>query len=210
MGDRSLYYASPIEIPAYEHTVREAERIGMTPEEITEYLKMGEAPPKVWRSFLKEMKLKKEGSKPAKRITKFPVKIKRDAPSRLYPFSEYFLGFEKVGAVRELFGDATERRPPRLQGRVHRQPLPDDIPQRGRRSPDRGERLLQEGSGELALPGRVPLPQPAEGVLRGRGIPGPRGRVRRQPRGLQGLRGHGEGGEEARAGRRQRFWGTFS
>ena len=108
MQDRSLYYASPIEIPAYEHTVREAERIGMTPEEITEYLKMGEAPPKVWRSFLKEMRLKKSGSKPARRVTKFPVKIKREAPSRLYSFSDYFLGFERVPAVRELFGDATE------------------------------------------------------------------------------------------------------
>lgn len=107
MQDRSLYYASPIEIPAYEHTVREAERIGMTTEEITEYLKMGEAPPKVWRSFLKEMKLKKGGSNTAKRITKFPVKIKRDVPPNLCSFSDYFLGFEKVPAVRELFGEAT-------------------------------------------------------------------------------------------------------
>src|SRR5208283_1520873 len=108
MGDRSLYYASPIEIPAYEHTVREAERIGMTPEEITEYLKMGDAPPKVWRSFLKAMRLKKVGSKPARRVTKFPVKIKREAPSMLCSFPDYFLGFEKVAAVRELFGDATD------------------------------------------------------------------------------------------------------
>jgi len=80
----------------------------MTPEEITEYLKIGEAPPKVWKSFLREMNLKRKGSKPAKRITNFPVKIRRDAPSRLHPFSEYFLGFERVGAVRELFGDATD------------------------------------------------------------------------------------------------------
>ena len=57
MQDRSLYYASPIEIPAYEHTVREAERIGMSPDDIVQYLKMGEAPAKTWRNFLKEMKL---------------------------------------------------------------------------------------------------------------------------------------------------------
>ncbi len=55
------------------------------------------------------MNLKKETPKPAKRITRFPVKIKRDAPSRLHAFSEYFLGFERVGAVRDLFGEATER-----------------------------------------------------------------------------------------------------
>jgi hypothetical protein len=108
MQDRSLYYASPIEIPAYEHTVREAERIGMSPEEILEYLKIGESPPKVWRNFLKEMKLKKKGSETAKRVTKFPVKIKRDAESKLYPFADYFGGFGKVKPVKELFGDATE------------------------------------------------------------------------------------------------------
>jgi hypothetical protein len=108
MHDRSLYYASPIEIPAYEHTVREAERIGMSPEEILEYLKIGDSPPKVWRNFLKEMKLKKKGSETAKRVTRFPVKIKRDAQSKLYPFSDYFVGFARVEAVKELFGDATE------------------------------------------------------------------------------------------------------
>jgi predicted adenine nucleotide alpha hydrolase (AANH) superfamily ATPase len=108
MQDRSLYYASPIEIPAYEYTVREAERIGMSPEEILEYLKIGESPPKIWRNFLKEMKLKKKGSKTAKKVTKFPVKIKRDAESKLYPFVDYFGGFGKVQPVKELFGDATE------------------------------------------------------------------------------------------------------
>ena len=107
MQDRSLYYASPIEIPAYAHTVREAERIGMSPEEILEYLKIGDAPPKVWRNFLKEMKLKEKGSETAKRVTRFPVKIKREAQPKLYPFSDYFRGFDRVEAVKELLGDAT-------------------------------------------------------------------------------------------------------
>jgi len=107
MQDRSLYYASPIEIPAYAHTVREAERIGMSPEEIVRYLKMGEAPPRVWRNFLKEMKLK-QGLTKTKKVTKFPVKIRRDAETKLYPFADYFSGFGKVGAVKELFGDTTE------------------------------------------------------------------------------------------------------
>jgi hypothetical protein len=103
--DRSLYYASPIEIPAYEHTVREAERIGMTQDEIVQYLRMGNPPAKTWRKFLKEMKLNK---KPAsKRVTRFPVKIKRDTTPELHRFSDYFEGFEKVPAVRELFGEST-------------------------------------------------------------------------------------------------------
>ncbi|MGA2666259.1 MAG: hypothetical protein ABSF83_15080 [Nitrososphaerales archaeon] len=110
MEDRTLYYASPIEIPAYAHTVREAERIGMTPAEITEYLKMGEAPPRVWRSFLKQMNLrtaKGEGA-PAKRVERFPVKIKRETTAETYPFTDYFQGFEKAPAVRKLFGESTE------------------------------------------------------------------------------------------------------
>jgi hypothetical protein len=108
MQDRSLYYASPIEIPAYEHTVREAERIGMSPEEILEYLKIGDSPPKVWRNFLKEMKFTKKGSETVKRVTRFPVKIKRVVQPKLYPFSDYFWGFAKVEAVKELLGDRTE------------------------------------------------------------------------------------------------------
>lgn len=107
MNDRSLYYASPIEIPAYEHTVREAERIGMSPEEILEYLKMGEAPPQVWRNFIKEMKLQKKGLKTVKRVTRFPVKIRRDTKADLYPFEDYFKGFGEVESVKKLFGDAT-------------------------------------------------------------------------------------------------------
>ena len=105
MGDRTLYYASPIEIPAYQHTVREAERIGMTREEILEYLKMFEAPPKIWREFVRQMDLKK--SAPKKRITRFPVKIRRKTSPKLYAFSDYFNGFEKASAVRELFGEST-------------------------------------------------------------------------------------------------------
>ena len=106
MQNRSLYYASPIEIPAYEHTVREAERIGMSSEEIVEYLKMGEAPPKTWRQFLKEMDLKKE-QPTAKRVTRFPVKIMRKTTPKTNPFLEYFEGFEKVPAVKALLGDST-------------------------------------------------------------------------------------------------------
>jgi hypothetical protein len=37
----------------------------------------------------------------------FEVQIERNAPTRLYPFSRYFRGFQHVGAVRELFGKDT-------------------------------------------------------------------------------------------------------
>lgn len=106
MQDRSLYYASPIEIPAYQHTVREAERIGMSRKEIIDYLKMSDAPPKVWRNFLKEMRLKDEPT--SKRVTRFPVKVKRETTPRLYRFFEYFKGFEKVSTLREIFGESTD------------------------------------------------------------------------------------------------------
>jgi hypothetical protein len=41
--------------------------------------------------------------------TKLGVKINRRAPVRLLPFSDYFKGFEKVEAVRVLFGNRTEK-----------------------------------------------------------------------------------------------------
>ncbi len=41
--------------------------------------------------------------------TKFGVRIRRKAPVKLYPFTDYFKGFERVGAVRALFGNTTEK-----------------------------------------------------------------------------------------------------
>ena len=39
----------------------------------------------------------------------FNVKIRRDVRIRLRKFMDYFVGFDKVGAVRDLFGDDTEK-----------------------------------------------------------------------------------------------------
>ncbi len=103
MQERSLYYASPIEVPAYRHTVREAERIGMSRDEILTYLKFGNPPAKTWKRFVKEMDIKENSS--SRRITRFPVRIRRDAETKLYPFTDYFIGFEKVGPVKELLED---------------------------------------------------------------------------------------------------------
>ena len=41
-------------------------------------------------------------------MSNFPVDINRDAKITLYPFSDYFQGFEKIEAVKALFGDKTE------------------------------------------------------------------------------------------------------
>jgi len=103
MGNRSLYYASPIEVPAYKHTVREAERIGMPRDEIVEHLKMGPAPPKVFARFLKEMEIGR-GRRSAHRAV-LQVRINRRASVPLFPFTDYFRGFEKLPAVRALLGE---------------------------------------------------------------------------------------------------------
>ncbi|MDA4117782.1 MAG: hypothetical protein OK455_05505 [Thaumarchaeota archaeon] len=110
MRDRSLYYVSPIEVPAYKHTVREAERLGMHHEEITEYLRMLPVPPKVFAGFLKEMEIRRSaGPAPSSKVKrKVPVKINRDPELALHPFTEYFQGFEKAAAVRALYGKSTE------------------------------------------------------------------------------------------------------
>jgi hypothetical protein len=39
--------------------------------------------------------------------SRLKVKITRDVPVATYPFAEYFKGFEKVEAVRKIFGEKT-------------------------------------------------------------------------------------------------------
>jgi hypothetical protein len=108
MGNRSLYYVSPIEVPAYKHTVKEAKRIGMSFSEIAEYLKMGPVPTKVFNKFLKAVNLERGGNTSKNRI-RLAVRINRNASIRLLPFTDYFKGFEKSSAVRALFGNKTEK-----------------------------------------------------------------------------------------------------
>jgi hypothetical protein len=106
MGNFELYYVSPLEVPAYAHTVREAERLGMTPEEITEYLKMLPTPPKVWDSFLRKMGHLKGPSTPRSSVPheRLQVKINRNPKLVLLPFTDYFQGMEDAPPVRALFG----------------------------------------------------------------------------------------------------------
>ena len=100
--DASLYYGSPIEVPAYRHTVNEAKRIGMKYDEIAEYLKMGPVEPKVFSKLLKDVGLEK--GMVAGTREKLSVEIRRGASVPLFPFTDYFKGFESVPAVRELLG----------------------------------------------------------------------------------------------------------
>ena len=112
MGDFSLYYSSPLEVPAYVHTVREAERLGMTRKEIAEYLKMMPVPQKVWNRFLKEMEIKPltgaEAGK-ARKSAKLPIKINRNPKLVLRRFTDYFQGFEDAVPVQSLFGDGAKK-----------------------------------------------------------------------------------------------------
>lgn len=110
MGKFELYWVSPIEVPAYTHAVREAERLQMPKAELVEYLKMG-PPTKVWRQFIKDLKLEREGSKKAfSAATKtLPVKIKREPELTLLPFTDYFQGFDKTPGVRAVYGANAEK-----------------------------------------------------------------------------------------------------
>jgi hypothetical protein len=109
MGNFSLYYVSPIEVPAYKHAVREAERLGMPPDEIVEYLKMMPVHPRIWNGFLKEMGLVGAAAghtaKPkGYEKERLPVKIDRNPKLVLLPFADYFQGFEEAPPVKALFG----------------------------------------------------------------------------------------------------------
>jgi hypothetical protein len=103
--DTSLYYESPIEVPAYKHAVDEARRIGMAHDEITEYLRIGPVDPKVFAVFLKAMDLRSDmATAPPAEI---PVQIDRGVSVPVFPFTDYFVGFEEHPAARALFGDRT-------------------------------------------------------------------------------------------------------
>lgn len=106
LGDWSLYYSSPIEVPAYKHTVREAERIGMTRGEIVDYLKMGPTSASVFTTFLKEMELASGKSAHSVRL---PIQINRKASISKFRFTDYFKGFDTVDAVKRVFGEKTSK-----------------------------------------------------------------------------------------------------
>jgi hypothetical protein len=109
MGNFSLYYSSPIEVPAYKHAVREAERLGMPPEEITEYLKMLPVAPKIWNKFIKEMAIKGTPGSKALPEDKLPVNINRNPKLVMHSFPDYFQGFEEAPPVKALFGKNTKK-----------------------------------------------------------------------------------------------------
>jgi hypothetical protein len=109
MGDFSLYYASPLEVPAYAHTVREAERLGMSRKEIAKYLEMMPVPQKVWNRFLKEMAINPRPGPKAKKEEKLPVKINRNPKLVLHPFTDYFQGFEEALPVKAMLGERAKK-----------------------------------------------------------------------------------------------------
>jgi hypothetical protein len=110
MGDFSLYYSSPLEVPAYAHTVREAERLGMTRKEIAEYLRMMPVPQRVWNRFIKVMEIKpRTGGQGRSKTERLPVKINRNPKLVLLPFTDYFQGFEEAAPVKALFGSGAKR-----------------------------------------------------------------------------------------------------
>lgn len=101
------YVDSPIEVPAYIHTVEEAKRIGMSYGEIAEYLKVE------WITEEQHARLARvcglgPSMEPSPKLPLLGVRINRKAPIVLRPFVKYFRGFENVEAVRRLFGDETE------------------------------------------------------------------------------------------------------
>jgi hypothetical protein len=68
---------------------------------------MGPVHPKVFSRFLKDLGLER-GMIRAPSV-KLNVKINRKVRIRLYPFTDYFKGFEQTQAVRSLFGGRTKQ-----------------------------------------------------------------------------------------------------
>jgi hypothetical protein len=106
--DPKSYFRNPIEVAAYRYTVAEAERIGMTNDEITEYLAVPWSTPNHFRAFLRKLELDGSRRVPSRRVRP-QVEISREAPITLRPFIDYFRGFENVPGARRLFGDDAEK-----------------------------------------------------------------------------------------------------
>jgi hypothetical protein len=102
------YFRNPIEVSAYRHTVEEAMRIGMSTEEIASYLDVTWATPEERARFLTTVGVK-SGKGPETKGLRLPVKIRRNAPITLRPFTDYFRGFERVPEIRNLFGNEMEQ-----------------------------------------------------------------------------------------------------
>lgn len=43
------------------------------------------------------------------KVSRLGVSIERKSPTKLYPFTRFFKGFQKIPAVRELFGEKTDQ-----------------------------------------------------------------------------------------------------
>jgi hypothetical protein len=106
--DPKSYFRNPIEVAAYRYTVAEAERIGMTNDEITEYLAVLWSTLNHYRAFLRKLGLSGPRRVPSRQVRP-QVEVSRDAPITLHPFTDYFKGFENVPGVRRLFGDDAEK-----------------------------------------------------------------------------------------------------
>jgi len=102
------YFKNPIEIAAYKHTVQEAQRIGLGRSDLQDYLWVPWATPETFGTFLREVGATGRTREKTKRL-RVPVRIARKVPIALYPFTDYFKGFERVPALRKLFGANTRR-----------------------------------------------------------------------------------------------------
>ena len=100
------YFKNPIEIAAYRHTVREANRIGLSYAQVRDYLWVPWATPGTFGTFLHKVGADERAREP--KSPKPPVQIAREVPITLYRFTDYFKGFEDVPAIRELFGVNTK------------------------------------------------------------------------------------------------------
>ncbi len=105
--DPKAYFRNPIEVAAYRLTVAEARRIGMTDDEIADYLRVQWVSPEDFRKFLGKLGPVDGRKAPARKVLP-PVEIRRDAPVELRPFTDYFKGFEAVPGVKALFGDEAQ------------------------------------------------------------------------------------------------------
>ena len=118
-----LYFKNPIEIAAYNYTVEEAKRIGLTSSEITKYLAVPWVTQTEFKVFLKNVGLGRHRKEQAVQPIDKHVQISRTAPISLYHFVDYFKGFENVPGIKRSLGEDAGKKLRQLKVEFQSYPL---------------------------------------------------------------------------------------
>jgi hypothetical protein len=98
----------PLELEACRFTVAEAKRLGLSEAQIYAYLRTEWMSEDDLRTLAEALHVQLNTLTSSTRASPVKATFVREAQVTLYPFMDYFQGFENVEAIQQLFGEQTE------------------------------------------------------------------------------------------------------